>query len=118
MAVLSSVLQQAIDGDKVSSSVGGNVIFSKTAVGLPRKRRRFSNRVDNLPVTMTMDLDLFNQFELFYKDDLRDGSLSFTMTHPVRGVSINASFTDKGYSYQSIGIRHYQVKFGLTVVDV
>jgi len=107
MPVMSQGLQSRIRGNEVSGTIGDNVIRSQMSIGPEKRRRRSTARVDKFPLRMTLNVTELTEFISFYDTDLRDGSLSFDMTHPVTGVVRQFAFTSSTYNYRSIGNSHY-----------
>ena len=103
MASLPLELQKAIRGQEVAITAGDNLIRTEMAVGKERRRRKSTLRVDTMTLNFTVTIPQLHMFESFFKDDLRDGALSFDMIHPVKGGTVTANFDKKGYKFRSIG---------------
>jgi len=62
-----------------------NVAYFRPDVGPPKVRRRSTAKNYIATMTFRMTLAPLDIFYDFYGDDLADGSLSFTWTHPLTG---------------------------------
>ena len=76
--------------DSYSEEAGDNVIRSPMDMGPPKRRRRFTARVDKLNLSYVMTTAQFATFETFWRTDLADGALPIDMNHPRTGVAISA----------------------------
>lgn len=117
MATLPAGLQDAIRGDEINISTGDNVVRTKMAIGAERSRRRSSLRVDVMPLSMTLSIPLLTEFEDFFTNTTRDGSLPFYMVHPVKGGQVKVRFTKKGYKLKTIGDRVFSVTTTVEIIE-
>lgn len=117
MATLPVSLQKAIRGNEVSVAIGDNTIRTEMAVGATRVRRRSSFRVDVMPIPMTVTVAELAVFESFFSDTIRDGSLPFYMTHPVKGGSVKVRFDKNRYTFKTIGSHTFHITSSVEILE-
>ena len=79
-------LQDLINQSGFNYTFGKNTVESKNDTGVAKKRKRFTKRVDNLSVSLTIDYDTYVQFDDFYETSLNSGVNYFYYDHPLTGV--------------------------------
>ena len=70
-----------------SQREGDNVLRSQTDVGPPKRRRRFTAAIGKLSGQLMLNHADLATLLNFYKNDLKDGSLSFLFPDPLRPSS-------------------------------
>ena len=84
-----STLQQYLDGDSFTYSIGNTLTTTEMDIGTPKVRRRFTKSVDNYAVTIRADSTQLNTFLNFYNSTLAGGSLPFEFLDPITGALRN-----------------------------
>lgn len=72
-------------------------------IGPPITRRRGTAKTKKWSATYQLTSAEFDTFEAFFEDDLKDGSLSFTMPHPRTCDTATFKFDDGLYSVEEFG---------------
>jgi hypothetical protein len=94
------------------SGPDNTVIGFGTESGPGKTRRRSTARTKPMQLTFRLDVDLVDDFEAFYEDELLDGALSFTMPDPITEVSITVQFdpeTRPHYTITNVGGRVFDL---------
>lgn len=78
-------------------------IESTLASGEPQTRRRIAGKTREFDVTLFCPIASLATFENFYRDTLKDGSLSFTSVHPRTRVAGVFRFKGSPPAYDSRG---------------
>lgn len=69
-----------------SERLPNNVISSQTDAGIPKIRRRFTSAIKTYRGSVIMTAEQRDLLEDFFRNTLKDGSLSFEWRHPTQGV--------------------------------
>lgn len=64
-----------------------NIVEAPIALGTPKRRRRFTGSLRQISFSNTWTLANYRTFLAFYKDDLEDGVLPFTMNDGIKNES-------------------------------
>lgn len=90
-----------------------NAIRFTPEVGPSMTRRRGTSRVTNVSITLPpMTGAQATTLEDFYRDDLKDGNLTFTWAHPRTGASATFKFAGP-YRLSHIALDLWQASFEL-----
>lgn len=92
-----------------------NSIAFKPEVGPPITRRRATVRTRIMSATFRLSGVEVGTFISFYEDDLKDGTLRFSMLHPVTGVSADWVF-DEPWSHQAVDVDIYDMSVTLRML--
>jgi hypothetical protein len=74
------------------------VIRTQMEAGVDKVRQRFSSGVTNISFELFLSAAQVTTLDDFYRTTVKNGSLSFTYTHPRTAASVTARFT-KPISY-------------------
>lgn len=80
-------LQDFLNTESFSYTIGDTTISSDVDVGPAKKRRRFTKSVDKLTCTINLPFADFQQFYDFFDVTLNGGIEYFTFDHPFTGVA-------------------------------
>lgn len=84
-AVWPSFLQDKLNEAGFSYDFGDTTIRSEVDGGPPKVRSRYTNAIDEVSCSITLDYDDYVDFRLFFDVDLNRGATSFTFNHPLTG---------------------------------
>lgn len=76
-----------------SESPLDNVVQFDADVGAPKRRRRSSDKSIAISVQFAIKHTDYATFMNFYRNDIRDGALSFDWKHPITQVTMKTFFT-------------------------
>jgi len=85
-------LQQILDGDNFTLQMGSMVTRTENQNGLAKVRRKFTKPIDVVSGKMVIDYSLYSDLETFYRVTTDGGVNSFTMLHPIFGVTATFRF--------------------------
>jgi hypothetical protein len=88
-----------------------NVIRSATESGPSKARRRYTAAVEPFTGKMIMTIAQYTIFRNFYRNDIQDGALPFTMPDDVEGGTMEVRFREK-YNATMLGL-HWELTLGL-----
>lgn len=88
-----------------------NVIKSAMESGPSKARRRYTATTQPFTGKMILSLAQYDIFRDFYRDDLQDGALTFTMPDDVEGGTMEVRFREK-YTASLLGL-HWELTMGL-----
>jgi hypothetical protein len=95
-----------------SEEPADNTIRTPMETGDIKSRRRFTGQYDIISGAIDMTAAQFETFKAFWRDDLKDGSLTITWVHPT--TRANATFRPtKRYAAPVFGVdnRRVQLQF-------
>lgn len=85
MDVWPTSLQQLLNSDDFTESLGDNTIRSTNDVGPDKVRSRMTKRVDLIQCSIFVDRSQYDTLVDFYATILGNGVLPFNMNHPITG---------------------------------
>jgi len=103
-------LQDKFNETAFSYLIGETSVNSQVAVGIPKRRQRYTQSVDSLSGTVNLDLDDWNILETFYKTTLSGGSKTFNYNHPFTQVLTEYRFIQSP-TLSPLGGRYFRVTF-------
>jgi hypothetical protein len=91
-----------------------NVIASQPDAGAQKTRRRFTATPRGISFSLQLSSEQADTFDSFFHADCKDGSLTFTMTSPRTGATLNCRFA-VGYTpeLKSLAGDHWSVDVSL-----
>jgi len=95
-----------------SEEPADNAIRTPMETGDVKIRRRFTGQYDIISGTIDMSATQFEAFKLFWRDDLKDGSLAFDWVHPTtRANAVFKAMTKYRAPVFGVDNRRVQVQF-------
>ncbi len=88
-----SSLQQLVNQDSFTETIGDTVIRSEMDTGPVKLRRRFTRSIDT--ISCSIDITSVEQYEdlnFFFKTTLNGGVTRFELAHPITGVLTDFRF--------------------------
>lgn len=85
-------------------------------IGPPITRRRSTVRTRVSTMTFRMSSAQLEAFVVFFENDLKDGSLRFTMAHPVTSVGETWKIEDGTWAYETVDVDLYDVSLKLRML--
>ena len=79
-------LQDKFNESGFSTKLGDNTITSDVAVGLPKKRSRYTQAIDTITGTINLNIDDWLILKTFYTTTLAGGVLTFNYNDPMTQV--------------------------------
>ena len=92
------------------------VVRSKMDTGHTKRRQRFINSPEDLSVTMPLNNAEIAIFKAFYEDELGNGALSFTYTHPRLDTSVTVAFKSDPEALKPEGATTYILSMKLEIL--
>lgn len=105
-------LQQYLDQEGYQLTLGETVVRSDMDVGPAKTRRRFTKGIDQHSAQITIDQDMFDIFQEFYKTITNGGALRFEMLHPITRETAEFRFLGPP-SFKPLGGGWFQASFTL-----
>lgn len=115
MAELYPAINKTFEKSGFSFKPGENVLRTQSDHGPPQTRRTTTKRIDSFKGVLRFSETELDTFETWYSSTLKDGSLSFTFTHPIKGTEIECKFSGP-YEYRAIGFETYEVNLELIII--
>lgn len=112
MASWPSTLQQCLESSGFGYSFGDTRLRSSTGVGPAKVRNTATKSVNPLKGTIFLDKDQYNTLYNFYFTTLVNGTLTFTLLHPITKEAIEVRFVNTP-SFVHIGGTKFQVSLDL-----
>lgn len=88
-----SDLQQLLNTNGFTQTLGDTSIRSDVDTGLKKVRQRYTKAIDVFSCTIDMELDDYNTLITFYTVTLSGGSKTFNYDHPMTGLESEFRFT-------------------------
>lgn len=108
----------SVPQDALLSSYGErpqrNVASFQPDTGIAIERRRSSVSTDDIAFEQILDNDEWEALLAFYRDDLKDGTLTFTRNHPRTGdAGVTFKFVEAPVLTGTISVQLYRVSIKL-----
>lgn len=94
IAAWPAAVPQGYKIDTLNVRLQRNVADFEAEVGPPLGRRRSSLQMEDHSYERDLTETQYAALKSFYKDDLKDGTLQFTRTHPRTGADIVCKFVE------------------------
>lgn len=89
-----STLQTILNTDNFNYQIGETAITSEMDTGIPKKRRRFTDSIDTLNVSIDMPYSDFEILKTFFNTTLGGGVKTFAFDHPFTGTPAEFQMID------------------------
>lgn len=112
-----ATLPQFVLREGYDEQLANNKIETQMDAGLPKQRRRFTQREDQISVSWRMDRTQRDTFLTFYRSTLSDGTLAFDMPHPVSRATTTFRFRGESPKVAPVSSQYFTVsaKLGVTL---
>lgn len=87
-----SSLQQKLNEQGFSQTLGDTAIRSKVETGLAKTRQRYTKAVDVFSCNIDMTVSEYNTLVTFYRTTLSGGTKTFNYDHPFTGLESEFRF--------------------------
>ena len=84
--------QQYIDGNTFTESEDTQVVITPVYAGPPKTRRVVTRSFKRVVASMTMPLERYYEFKLWWDNELGGGTLPFSFSHPITGEAVHYKF--------------------------
>lgn len=86
--------QELLNEESFGYKYGDTTVRSDMDVGPQKVRARYTQGIDTYTCTITLDIDLLDEFEDFYKVTLGNGVRTFEFNDPITQVPSEFQFTE------------------------
>ena len=103
-------LQDKFNQAGFNYTLGDTTTTTEVEVGLPKKRQRYTQAIDEIKGTIDLEYADFNILLSFYRSTLAGGTKTFNYNHPMTGVESEFRF-EKPPTISPIGGVWFRVSF-------
>lgn len=100
--------QELLNQESFGITFGDTTVRSDMEVGLNKVRSRYTDGIDVVTCTITIDISLYETLTEFFKTTLGNGTRTFEFDHPMTGDPAEWRFKSPP-DIRPIGGRHFNV---------
>ena len=92
MAVWPPTLQPRLLESGFGIKPRDNTIKTNMDIGVAKRRRRYTDAIDDINGSIHLDMGEYSTFMNFYNIEIASGTLPFEVIHPITQVAVQAMF--------------------------